>query len=190
MRLPASLANEDANKEVYLDEKSLQQVWMRTFYNALEQVYREHRQRLFTCALAITRCPARAENAIHDAFCRLFRLGHKKPRNLKVYVFRAVRNAAIDQLRRNPPPVENDAEYIFDPQEGPREATARNEFNRRVAEALLRLSDDERETIVQHIYSDLTFREIARLRGKRQGTVTAWYYRGLKKLRSQLEEQL
>ena len=134
------------------------------------------------------RCPARAEDAIQEAFHRLFRR-KTEPRNLKVYVFRSVRNAAIDQLRRNPQPAENNAEFIFDPKKGPRETAAGNEFNAIVAGALLDLSDNERETIVQHLYGDLTFREIARLRKRREATVAAWYYRGLKKLRSRLEEQ-
>jgi RNA polymerase sigma factor (sigma-70 family) len=155
--------------------------------DALERIYRQYRQQLFTCALAVTRCPERAEDAIHDAFCRLFRLG-RRPRNLKVYVFRAVRNAAIDQLRRNPLPEERQPSFIFEASEGPGETAAKNEFKRQAAEALLTLSDDERETIVQHLYADLTFREIARLRGRPTATVAAWYYRGLKKLRERLEE--
>ena len=160
---------------------------MKTLSDALEGIYREYRQQLYSCALAVTRCPERAEDAIHDAFCRLFRL-NGRPRNLKVYVFRAVRNAAIDQLRRNPLAPDDEGEFIFEPRDGPREMAAKNEFKRGVAEALLTVSDDERETIVQHLYADLTFREIARLRKAPAGTVAAWYYRGLKKLRARLED--
>jgi RNA polymerase sigma-70 factor (ECF subfamily) len=160
---------------------------MKTLSDALERIYREYRQQLFSCALAVTRCPERAEDAVHDAFSRLFRL-NIRPRNLKVYVFRAVRNAAIDQIRRNPLPPDAWDTFIFEPSEGPREMAARDEFKQRAAKALLTVSDDERETIVQHLYADLTFREIARLRGAPAGTVAAWYYRGLKKLRARLED--
>lgn len=160
---------------------------LHTLNGALERIYRDHRQQMFTCALSITRCPDRAEDAIQEAFCRLFRL-NGKPRYLKAYVFRSVRNAALDQVRRNPPPADQVIEFIFDPGAGPRDTAADNEFKRRVAEALLTLSDDERETIVQHIYGELTFREIAEVRQAPLGTVTAWHRRGLKKLRARLEE--
>ena len=160
---------------------------MHRLNGALERIYRDYRQQMFTCALAITRCPDRAEDAIQEAFGRLFRLG-RKPRHLKAYVFRSVRNAALDQVRRNPPPVNGIDEFIFDPGAGPREAAATSEFERRVAEALLTLSDDERETIVQHIYGNLKFREIARVRERPLGTVAGWYHRGLRKLRTRLEE--
>jgi RNA polymerase sigma-70 factor (ECF subfamily) len=158
-----------------------------TLNGALERIYREYRQQLFTCALAITRCPERAEDAVQEAFHRLFRAS-AKPRRLKAYVFRVVRNAAIDQVRRQEPPTEELSEFIFEPGTGPREAVTDKEFSQRVAEALLNLSADERETIVEHIYGDLTFREISRVRQAPLGTVTTWYRRGLKKLRGLLEE--
>ncbi len=160
---------------------------MHTLNGSLEDIYLRYRQELFTCALAITRCPGRADDAIQEAFCRLFRLS-SKPRHLKAYVFRTVRNAAIDEVRRNPPPAEELNEFIFDPGAVPREAAADSEFKRRVAEVLLTLPEDERETIVQHIYGGLTFREIAVVRQAPRGTIAAWYRRGLKKLRAKLEE--
>lgn len=160
---------------------------MDTLNGALERIYLECRQQLFTCAMAITRCPDRAEDAIQEAFYRLFRLD-SEPRHLKAYVFRAVRNAAVDQVRRNPPPGDELNEFIFDPAAGPRDSAAHNEFKRRVAEALLTLSGDERETIVEHIYGNLTFREIARVRDAPIATVASWFRRGLKKLRDRLEE--
>lgn len=160
---------------------------MHTLNGSLDRIYRQHRQQLFTCALAITRCPDRAEDAVQEAFYRLFRL-NSQPRHLKAYVFRAVRNAAIDQLRHNAVPDEEVSEFIFDPAPGPRDTAAENELRQQVTEALRSLSDDERETIVQHLHGDLTFREIAEIRETPLGTVTAWYRRGLDKLRTRLEE--
>ncbi len=154
---------------------------------ALERFYCDQRQRLFTCALAVTRCPDRAEDAIQEAFSRLFRL-RKSPENLKSYVFRSVRNAAVDQVRRNPQPVETDMEFIFDPEADPRADAEDKELHRRVGQALLTMQENERETIVLHLYADLTFREIAELTEAPPGTVASWYRRGIEKLRSMLEE--
>lgn len=152
----------------------------------LEHVYRENRQQLFTCALAVTQSPDRAEDAIQEAFCRLFRL-HARPQNLKAYVFRTVRNAAIEQMRRNPLPRETPPTSILETRPGPDESASSREFQSQVAEALTALSADESETIVQHLYADLTFREIAEIREAPLGTITSWYQRGLQKLRAQLE---
>ncbi len=159
---------------------------LQSLSNELEQLYRDCRGQLFTCALAITRCADRAEDAVQDAFYRLFRM-NQAPRSLKAYAFRAVRNAAIDQLRRNPVAVEEVTEFIFDRAAGPRELAAGREFSRHVEDAMLALSDDERETVVQHLYGDLTFREIAELREAPLGTITSWYQRAIQKLRARLE---
>lgn len=160
---------------------------MQTFVNKLEKMYRDCRKELFIWALAITRCPHRAEDAIQEAFYRLFRM-EAKPRRLKAYVFRAVRNAAINQLHRNPQPADELTEFIFDPSPGPRDNAANNEFRRRVADGLLGLSEDERETIILHIYAGLTFRKIACVLEAPFGSVASWYRRGLSKIRERLEK--
>jgi RNA polymerase sigma factor (sigma-70 family) len=140
----------------------------------MERIYDQYGRQLFT------------EDAIHEAFCRGFRLTHV-PRNLKAYMFRSVRNAAIDQLRQKRKTSSLSEDYIFDSSAGPSEVAEQRQFKRRVAEALLKISEDERETIVQHLYADLTFQEIADLRERPIGTVTSWYRRGLAKLKEHLE---
>ena len=151
----------------------------------LEALYHQYRRPLFTCALAVTRCPELAEDAIHDAFCKLVARPHQAE-NLKAYVFRAVRNAAIDLARRRGRPADELDDSIFDPSPGPGQAAGDAEFKARVGEAVGRLNDDERETIVQHLWGDLTFREIAELRGAPLGTVVSWYRRGIEQMREEL----
>jgi RNA polymerase sigma factor (sigma-70 family) len=153
----------------------------------MERLYDSYGSQLYTCALAVTRSPELAEDAMHEAFCRGLRLT-EEPRNLKAYMFRSVRNAAIDQLRRQSRTSSLGEDYIFDSSAGPSELAEQRQFNRRAAEALLKLSEDERETIVQHLYADLTFQEIADLRERSIGTIASWYRRGIEKLRNLMEQ--
>lgn len=94
----------------------------------LNLVYKEYRQQLFTCAMAITRCPDRAEDAVQEAFYRLFRL-NVRPRNLKAYVFRTVRNAALDQVRNNSTTIQPNLDFIFDPRPDPCSVATDEEFS-------------------------------------------------------------
>jgi len=159
---------------------------MRSIKRELERIYEQYSQQLFTCALAVTGNAELAEDAIHEAFCRGFKL-EQMPRNLKAYIFASVRNAAIDELRRRSKTSSLSADYIFDASPGPVELTEQKQFRLNVAKALLRLSQDERETIIQHLYAELTFQEIADIRGRPIGTVASWYRRGLAKLKESLE---
>ena len=153
----------------------------------LQKIYGEFARQFFTCALAITRSRESAEDAIHEAFCRSFRL-KETPRNLKAYMFRSVRNAAIDQRRKQARIVSMPDEYIFNSSVTPQQLLEKKLTKKEIALALLKLSEDERETIVQHLYADLTFREISELRNRPMGTITSWYHRGLNKLRERLEK--
>ena len=152
----------------------------------MERIYDQYGPQLFTCALAVTRRSELAEDAIHEAFCRGFRLT-EVPLNLKAYMFRSVRNAAIDQLRQKGRTTSLSEDYVFDSSAGPSELAEQNQLKRRAAEVLLKLSEDERETIVQHLYADLTFQEIADMRQRSIGTVASWYRRGLGKMKDYLE---
>jgi len=153
----------------------------------MEFVYDEYGSQLFTCALAVTRCPQLAEDAIHEAFCRGLRL-KEIPRNLKAYMFKSVRNAAIDQLRKRKRTTSLAEEYIFDTSAGPGEVAEKKQFARQVAEALLKVTENERETIVQHVYANLTFQEIADMQQRSIGTVTSWYRRGIAKMKKNMEQ--
>jgi RNA polymerase sigma factor (sigma-70 family) len=160
---------------------------MKSIRLELQRIYDECARQFFTCALAITRSRESAEDAIHDAFCRSFRL-KEAPKNLKAYMFRSVRNAAIDLRRKQARIVSMSDEYIFNSSVTPQQLLEKKITKKEVAQALLELTDDERETIVQHIYADLTFREISELRDRPMGTITSWYHRGINKLRQRMEK--
>lgn len=156
--------------------------------NEIEAVrifYEGNRRELYTYALNITRCGAAAEDALHATFYSLLRRG-SLPRDLRPYVYRALRNTAISVLRRNGRALAEDAS-IYAP------ATDGDAFDRLArreeAESLLRsLPDDERECIVLKLLNGLTFNEIAALRRVSINTAASWYRRGLARLRAAEKE--
>lgn len=153
-----------------------------TVPETLRSFYVENRQHLYTYAVSITRQREAAEDAIHQAFHQLLRRGHL-PEDLRPYVFRCVRNAALDHLRR----AGAGRDQPFEDTE-PSEAAAPDAVlqSRDLDAKLQLLTRDERETIVLKIYDEFTFQEIADLRGVPLPTVASWYRRGLDKLRALL----
>lgn len=154
----------------------------------LRAFYVCHRQQLYTYAVSLTRQREAAEDAIHAAFQHLLRRDELAA-DLRPYVFRCVRNAALDGLRRARVrgddglyAAEPAAELVAPPASTPLLA-------RELEEKLDRLSPDERETIVLKIHDDFTFQEIADLRGVPLPTVASWYRRGLEKLKNMIEEK-
>jgi len=149
----------------------------------LRRFYEANRSELFTYALALTRSREAAEDAIHTAFSKMLKK-RRFPRELRPYVFRCVRNAAIDEHRIRKREAQVDSPFTID--------ESRNnghdpELQHQMADLLMRLTDDERESVMLKIYSGMTFNEIAATRAVSINTAASWYRRGLEKLRDLMQ---
>jgi RNA polymerase sigma-70 factor (ECF subfamily) len=101
-------------------------------------------------------------------------------------MFRSVRNAAVDIMRRRRRSVALSAADLF---EAPAPSGGAFDNRRRLdqaAQGLSKLSERERETVLQHLVAGLSFRQIAEVQDCPIGTVTSWYHRGLTKLRASM----
>ncbi len=151
----------------------------------IRQFYLSNRQQLFVYALSLTGLSEAAEDAVQSAFGRLLR--HRfPPRSLRPYVYRCIRNAAIDEMRCRGREQARERLFMEDAETGT-ETPEADEYNALML-ALERLSQDERESITLKLWSGLSFREIAESRRVSTNTAASWYRRGLAKMRSQLEE--
>ena len=153
----------------------------------LETLYRDERQRLFACAMAVLGEAEAAEDAVHAAFERLL-VHDVHPENLTSYAFRTVRNCAHDILRRNAAA----GRLAQRPPEGVPECGAAAleaaETREQLTRGLNSIDPQRREIIELHLRADLKFREIAEALDLPLGTVTSHYRRGLEQLRKLLTE--
>jgi len=153
------------------------------FHNEVRTFYETHRQALFTYAVSLAGNRAIAEDAVQTAILGLLRRG-RLPANPRPYVFRSVRNAIVDGFRSHGA----GGEPMLDANDA--SSGSPDPVRVRLVEQCLgRLSVNERETLVLKAFSGLTFKEIAAMRRRPQGTITARYRRGLRKLREMLEDE-
>ncbi len=151
----------------------------------LADLYSDNRRQLFLIAWTVLRRRDLAEDAVQTAFVRLIRL-IDPPYDPKLYVFKAIRNAAIDLLsaraRRREQSLDSERDLA---------ATQIEEQDTQLqdaaAKAVERLDPGSREVIQLHLQVDLTFQEIADLLVQPLSTVASRYRRALGKLRQQLE---
>lgn len=160
----------------------------------LEQVYRQHRQALFSLALNMTGCSGLAEDAVHEAFVRLCGRQELPSGRLAAYVFAAVRNAAFDCLRR----VTRDrkmAESLFT-QTVPSSTTTNvtdntaEDLAEQLTREIERLDGNVREIIVMKIYGELTFDEIGSILKIPAATAATRYRRALTAIEENLRRDL
>jgi RNA polymerase sigma-70 factor (ECF subfamily) len=151
----------------------------------LEGIYRLHRRSLFLTAWNVLRCPSLAEDAVHSAFVRLTELP-VAPRQPKLYVIRAVRNAAIDLARIRGRRQEEEIP-VDEPHPHFVARAAETDSLAAAHIALAQLDEKSREVIELHLHGRLTFQEIAAICDEPLQTVTSRYRRALEKLRQLLE---
>ena len=115
-----------------------------------------------------------AEDAVHTAFFGILKRPFL-PRDLRPYIYRAIRNAAIDMIRKDA-----STEGIF--VEENRDSS--DPYSTRMLnQCLEQLPNEQREIIVMKTVVGMTFSEISHLHGKSINTVTSRYRRAIEKMR-------
>ncbi len=156
--------------------------------DSLNTTYRQHRRGLLALAVTVTGCPDRAEDAVHDAFARLCKRPRAVDGELAAYVYRAVRNAAIDSGRRKQREV---GPSLFEPvsrRPQPSEHAGVMEEQDRLMQAVDNLSDEARQIVILRAFAGLTFEQICEVNGDPRSTTYSKYHRALDRLREMLEE--
>jgi len=157
---------------------------------ALERIYHQHRQGLYTLALSVTGHCQQAEDAVHDAFERLCRSENKPRGNLTSYVYAAVRNAAVDQIRRRKTTTRSTVSIFDDTavaRERPDADLALQERDAAIRRAVDDLPEPQRAAVVMKIYGGLTFAQIAEAMDEPLSTVASRYQRALENLKPHVE---
>jgi RNA polymerase sigma-70 factor, ECF subfamily len=143
-------------------------------------LYEEKGPALLGYACALLGVRASAQDVLHTVFLKL--MNEKETiSNPVAYVYRALRNTALNVQRQESRliPLEDEAAW-FEP------ISFMSEVALAVQEALLALPSEQREVVVLHLWSEMTFCEIAALIRIPSATAASRYRYALSKLRELL----
>jgi RNA polymerase sigma-70 factor, ECF subfamily len=155
----------------------------------LVQAFEEQRPRLLHALAAFLNSRQDAEDAVQNAFLRCWqaRLRLSEIDNLSGWIWRVTVNAGRDLLdqawRRRAKPLQSAEVPVTDLNTAPLELIIRREERQRLGAALALLRPCERDVFLYRQQAGLSFRAIARLRGKPIGTVKTLMHRALRKIR-------
>ena len=131
---------------------------------------------------------ANAEDLVQEAFLRLL-TESPLPDSPKAWLYRVVRNLAIDHARRaKKMPQHTDIGSWFEPLAVAADDTTMEKVTSELdlTHALEQLPQAIREIIISKVWGNLNFREIAELTGRPISSVHYDYQRGIKMLRKEL----
>ena len=143
----------------------------------VQRLYEVHGRGLFAYACAFLRHPSDAEDVVHQVFLRLLGGGATATPSAG-YLFRAVRNGALNDIRRRSREValDGEAQWLESPSGSKETALA-------LQSALTVLPEDQREVVVLRVWGQLTFEEIGAVVDIPLSTAASRYRYGLAKLR-------
>ena len=141
----------------------------------LEQLYREHGNRLWWALVAFSGDREIASDAESEAFAQALRRG-EAIRDPLAWIWRAAFRIAAGELQRRRTVATPFAEASY---ELPEPAA-------HVTQALRELPPQQRAAVVLHYYADKPIREIAELLGTSSSTVAVHLHRGRNRLRDLL----
>lgn len=148
------------------------------------EIYHEYKNLMFYAADQILHNEQDAEDAVHEAFLvvidRLDTLWEGKGPYIKAFVLAIVENKAIDLWRRRR---HLSSQVIYEEQVTP--APQGSEIG--LAEAIARLPAEYRSVILLRYDMGFSTREIAKMLGKKEGTVTRTITRAKDRLARELD---
>lgn len=132
-----------------------------------------------------------SDELLSELFVKLVeKIGSYKGGAFESWLFRIASNIFHDHLRgkqRRKKLVDARRAELELGSKTPRRSDAKDEKLDRLQVQLQRLDDDTRDLILLRFYSELSFKEIARIRSEPIGTALSKLHRGLKKLRELME---
>jgi len=161
--------------------------------DALSRIYEKYKNDLLALAVSLSHDVSLAEDAVHDVFVSFARrAGRLELRgSLKSYLSTCVAHRVgnlkrAEGLRTNG---QGEAEVIRRDSSRPDKLAMSVEDQHRVGDALVKLPYEQREVVLLHLHSGLTFKEIAKLQNRSIATVQSRYRYGLQKLQSTLNSE-
>lgn len=147
----------------------------------------EQAPRLILFARQWVSCHADAEDVFHTAFVRFWQQ-RDRVRDPIPFLYACVRRAALNRRRergrreKHERAVNRQPLFATD-----QDRLAKAERDEAIAEALLRLSDEQREVVVMRIWGELTFPQIGEVLSVSSSTADTRYRSGLKRLHLELD---
>lgn len=157
---------------------------------AVEALYALYADRIYRYLLARVGNAELAADLTTDVFVRMigelarFRLNHERPAaSFSAWLYRIAANLATDAYRRRGrfTPVSLDPD-LPTREPGPDAVIERHETAAWLAQALQRLSEDQRQVVIGKFVEDMSNTEVAAWLGKTEGAVKSLQHRALQSL--------
>ena len=146
----------------------------------IRRLYEHYSRGLFAYACSFVSSFGSAEDALHQVFERLLRGDLEIEGDPAPYLYRAVKNVALNQIRNRSREVNLEDGWLDSP-------SGMEQTGFELQSSLQELPDEQREVILLHVWGEMSFEEVAAALGISTNTAASRYRYGLSKLREQFQ---
>ena len=160
---------------------------------ALGTLYERHKSRVYRTALAITHDPSAAEDILQDCFLRIYKYAHRIDKSLPLepWLYRVTVNLAYSWEKRRKrwqTPLDNVLDRLMSPKSlCPEWQAELSDIHKKIIEAIMSLSFNQRIVVVLFYLNSLGLKEIAFILDCPVGTVKSRLHYGRENLSRKLE---
>ncbi len=156
---------------------------------ALEELYEQTHKSIYGFAFSILKDPTDAQDVMQDVFIKIYSSAHlyKKQGKPMAWILTITKNLARMKLRsatKSTPIDVSESESLF-PQV---EFTNQSDDKYMLQNALMQISEEERQIVVLFVVSGMKHREISEILNIPLSTVLSKYHRAIKKLKNIIGE--
>jgi RNA polymerase sigma-70 factor (ECF subfamily) len=177
----------DRDHSMEIDERIFERIG-KGDSSALDELYQKTERTLYAFTVSLTRDHEQAKDLMQETYLKILSAAHLyRPMGKPLaWMFTIAKNLYYTEMKRNsrfssedPTDLSNDRRFSY----------VTDADDRLVLEGVLKkLTEEEREIIMLYAVSGMKHREIAESLNIKLSTLLSKYHRGLKKLRSHLEE--
>jgi RNA polymerase sigma-70 factor (ECF subfamily) len=171
----------------HLDDGALVGACLAGRREAFDVIVTRHRRAVYQVCYRFAGNHEDASDLAQDTFVRVWRglASFKGQSAFSTWIYRIAVNACLNRVQARRPATEPIVgDHFVDPSSAdPRERLLRGERARRVRQAIARLPDKQRATLILRAYQELSHKEIADVLGSSVGAVKANFFHALANLR-------
>jgi RNA polymerase sigma-70 factor (ECF subfamily) len=157
---------------------------------AFDQLVVLHQREIYRLCYRYVNNHEDANDLTQEAFLKAWRgIGRFRGQSaFSTWLYRIAVNACLNFRASKRPPAQELPETLADPRMGAAERVERSDQARRVRQAVSRLPEKQRATLILKIYHELTHQEVASVLGSTVGTVKANLFHALGNLKKLVAE--
>jgi RNA polymerase sigma-70 factor (ECF subfamily) len=149
----------------------------------------EYQDQAWTLARYLLKDPAEAEDAVQEAFVKLWNnQGRVDPERIRPWLMKVTRNLCLDRLRRRRPTQEWQEWQKADDSPGPMQGAEQHELGEWLKHSINGLTEPYRSLVVLRDVHQHSYEEVANVLELSLPQVKVYLHRARKQLREQLAE--